>query len=169
MFWTMSKESNPVLDWINNDQKLKAIIKRLSNSGLSEPEQADIAFDEITDAYDLPKYPDSFSQDDYEKYDTEGIDNPRSVFEEVGIIHYLEPNDDPRGIVLFAIYNIKNRTYMPMDEPASRHFKTKEKIPPEYIIYYLGDRSETMLYFLEKNESWSEKGAKYASKIIKVH
>jgi len=104
----MSEENNPIVDWINTDEKLRAIIERLNDSGLSEKEQADIAFDEISDIYGLHKYPESFTEEDYKRFEEQGIDDPRSVYEEVGIIHYLEPNDDPRGIVLFAIYNIKN-------------------------------------------------------------
>jgi len=163
----MSEEFNPAIDWMNNDEKLRSIIERLSNSGLNEKEQADIAFDEISDAYGLPKYPDSFTEEDYRRYEEEGIDNPRSVFEEVGIIHYLEPEDDPRGIVLFAIYNIKNRFSIDINEAAKKHFKNKKRIPPEYMIYFLGDKSSTMMYFLENGKSWVETGAKYASKILR--
>ena len=164
---SMNEEFNPVIEWINSDEKLRSIIERISNSGLSEKEQADIAFDEITDAYDLPKYPDSFTEEDYKRYEEEGIDTPRSVYEEVGIIHYLEPKDDPRGIVLFAIYNIKNRLCMNINEAATRYFKSKKKIPSEYMIYFLNDKSSTMMHFLEKGKTWVETGAKYASKILK--
>jgi hypothetical protein len=164
----MSEEFNPVIDWINTDEKLRAIIERLSNSGLTEKEQADVAFDEISDAYNLLKYPDSFTENDYKRYEELGINDPRSVYEEVGIIHYLEPNDDPRGIVLFAIHNIKNNLKMDINEAALKHFKSKKKIPSEYMIYFLGDKSSTMMYFLENDKSWSETGAKYASKIINL-
>jgi len=162
----MNEEFNPVIDWINKDEKLRTIIERLSNSGLTEKEQADIAFDEISDAYDLPKYPDSFTEDDYKRYEEAGINDPRSVYEEVGIIHYLEPNDDPRGIVLFAIYNIKNGFKIDITEAARRHFKSKKKIPSEYMIYFLGDKSATIMHFLNNEKSWFDTGAKYASKIL---
>jgi len=164
----MSEENNPIVDWINTDEKLRAIIERLNDSGLSEKEQADIAFDEISDVYGLHKYPESFTEEDYKRFEEQGIDDPRSVYEEVGIIHYLEPNDDPRGIVLFAIYNIKNGFKMDIKEAAKKHFKGKKKIPAEYMIYYLGDKSSTMMYFLEKGKRWVDTGAKYASKIISL-
>ena len=163
----MNGESNAIVEWINSDEKLKNIIERISNSGLTEKEQADIAFDEITDAYGLPKYPDSFTEEDYKRYEEEGIDNPRSVFEEVGIIHYLEPEDDPRGIVLFAIYNIKNKVCIDINEASRRHFRSKKKIPSSYMIYFIGDKSSTMLHYLEDGKSWVETGAKYAAKILK--
>jgi len=36
-----------------------------------------------------------------------GIIDPRSVYEETVLLKFLEPNDDPRGVVLLAIYHVK--------------------------------------------------------------
>ncbi|MFZ1527491.1 MAG: hypothetical protein WAT19_01995 [Ferruginibacter sp.] len=101
---------NPIDNWYSSDKRLKNIIDILSLSDKSPFEQATEAFYQISELYNLHKYPDDITEDDYKKYEDEGLDNPRTVFEEVGIIRYLEPEDDPRGIVLFALYNIKNTT-----------------------------------------------------------
>src|SRR5688572_18132391 len=100
---------NPLDDWYNNDEKLRSIIDSLGVSNKSPEEQAKEAFYKISKLYKLHEFPDDITEEDYKNYEDEGINNPRSVFEEVGIIRYLEPQDDPRGVVLFALYNIKNR------------------------------------------------------------
>ena len=80
---------NPIDEWYFSDEKLKSTIDTLSSSGKSPFDQAKEAFYKISKLYGLPKYPEDISEDDYKKYEEEGIDNPRTVFEEVGIIRYL--------------------------------------------------------------------------------
>lgn len=157
---------NPIDEWYFSDEKLKSTIDTLSSSGKSPFDQAKEAFYKISKLYGLPKYPEDISEDDYKKYEEEGIDNPRTVFEEVGIIRYLEPNDDPRGVVLFALYNIKNRTYMDINFCAERHFGSKKKIPDSYMVYYTGQDADSKIHFLKAGESWAKEGVKYASKVL---
>lgn len=157
---------NPVDNWYKSDSKLQAIISSISGQNKSAMEQAMDAFELVSVAYNLPKFPDSFSDEDFEKYCREGVDNPRSVYEDVGIIRYLEPYDDPRGIVLCALYNIKNRTYTDRSICASRHFGSKSKIPKEYVIYFTGETADSKLNFLTGDESWTKPGVEYASKIL---
>jgi hypothetical protein len=157
---------NPIDEWYSSDERLKNIIDTLSLSGKSPSEQAKEAFYQISELYGLHKYPDDISEDDYKKYEEEGIDDPRTVFEEVGIIRYLEPNDDPRGVVLFALYNIKNRMYMDISFCAERRFGGKKKIPDSYMVYYTGQDADSNLHFLNTGESWTKEGVKYASKVL---
>ena len=159
-------KGNPVDNWYNSDTKLKAIIDSISQQDKTALEQAADAFELVSNAYDLPKFPDSFTQELYDKYEAEGVDFPRSVFEEVGILRFLEPNDDPRGIVLCALYNTLHRTYTDRSICALRHFGSKQKIPKEYMIYYTGDNAESKLNFLATGESWAKPGIKYALKIL---
>ena len=159
---------NPIDKWYTIDEKLKTIIDKISISGKSSEEQAKEAFYQVSLIYSLPKFPDDITEDDHEKYEEEGIDNPRTVFEEVGIIRYLEPDNDPRGVVLFALHNIKNRTYMDIDLCAERHFGHSKKIPKNYIVYYTGTDIDSKLNFLNDKESWAKPGVKYASKILKL-
>ena len=159
---------NPVEEWYTSDKRLKEIIDTLSSTGKSPFEQAIQAFYQISNLYHLHKFPDDLTEDDYKKYEEEGIDDPRTVFEEVGIIRFLEPEDDPRGIVLFALHNIKNRTYMDINLCAERHFGDINNIPSSYIVYYTGQDADAKLNFLKDGETWTKEGVKYASKIIKI-
>jgi hypothetical protein len=157
---------NPLDIWYSKDKKLREIIDNLSNSGKSAFDQARDAFYQLSDIYGLPKYPSDINEGDYKKYEEEGIDNPRTVFEEVGILRYLEPDDDPRGVVLCALYNIKNRTYVDIKNCAERHFGGKKNIPPSYMVYYTGQDADSKLNFLNEGEQWTKDGVKYASKIV---
>jgi len=159
--------NNPIDEWYGSDEKLKEIIDSLSFSNKSPEEQAREAFYQIANLYELHKFPDDITEDDYKTYEEEGIDDPRTVFEEIGIIRYLEPDDDPRGVVLFALYNIKNRTYMNIDFCAERHFGNEKQIPSSYMIYYTGTDVDSKLNFLEDGETWTKPGVKYAFKILK--
>ena len=158
--------NNPIDNWYLSDEKLKSIIDTLSLSGKSPFEQAKEAFYQISEFYNLHKYPDDITEDDYKRYVEEGLDNPRTVFEEVGIIRYLEPEDDPRGVVLFALYNIKNRTYMDIGSCAEKHFGSKKKIPDSYMVYYTGQDADCKLNFLSAGDTWNKEGVKYASKVL---
>lgn len=82
-----------MLYWFNTDNKLKEIIDKISSTNKSFAEQAKEAFNLVSDTFNLPKYPDDLTEDDYSKYEEEGIHHPRTVFEEVGIIRYLEPDE----------------------------------------------------------------------------
>lgn len=159
-------KDNPIDTWYSNDERLKKIIDTLSSSGKSPFEQAREAFYQISKLYNLHKYPDEITEDDYKIYKEEGIDYPRTVFQEIGIIRYLEPEDDPRGVVLFALYNVKSRKYMDINLCARKHFGSKKKIPDNYIVYYTGQDADSKLNFLNAGESWTKEGIKYASKIL---
>ena len=158
---------NPINIWYFSDKKLKKVIDTLSSSGKPAFDQARDAFYQLSDMYNLHKYPDDITEAAFKKYKKEGIDNPRTVFEEVGILRYLEPDDDPRGVVLCALYNIKNRTYVDINYCAERHFGKRKNIPPDYMIYYTGQDADSKMNFLNDGEQWTKEGVKYASKIIR--
>jgi hypothetical protein len=159
--------NNPLSDWIESDPKLREIIERLTVSGKTIEEQAKSGFYEISEAYNVPKYPDDITDKDYEEYEKKGIEYPTSVFEEVGRIRYCHPNEDIRGIVLWAIYNSKTGYSFDINECARRHFGSEEKIPEEYLVYYTGKDIDSLLHFLPDGESWVKPGVKYASKIFR--
>lgn len=158
---------NPIDLWYSSDEELKGIIDALSVSGKSPDDQAKDAFYMLSDIYQLHRFPNDITEDDFRKYKEEGIDNPRTVFEEVGILRYLEPDDDPRGVILCALYNIKNRTYVDINFCAERHFGNRENIPLSYMIYYTGQDVDSKLCFLGDGELWAKEDVKYASKIVK--
>jgi len=156
---------NPIEIWLLSDARLKEHIERLSSSGMSEFDQAKTAFYELSDFYGLKKFPEDITEEEYENYlEAEGSD-PRSVFEEVGIVRYLELSEDPRGIVMIAIYNILNRDPLDIDNCAEMHFG--KAIPNSYVIYFTGQDADATLNFLKDGESWHKEGIKYASKIVR--
>lgn len=156
---------NPIEIWLLSDARLKEHIERISSSGMSEFDQAKTAFYELSDFYGLKKFPEDITEEEYENYlEAEGSD-PRSVFEEVGIARYLELSEDPRGIVMVAIYNILNRDPLDIDNCAEMHFG--KAIPNSYVIYFTGQDADATLNFRKDGESWHKEGIKYASKIVR--
>lgn len=162
----MYKSSNPIQDWYTSEERIQQVIDTLSSSGLTEEEQAKAAFDQVADAYDLPKYPQDFTDAHYERFSEQGVENPRSVFEENTILSYLEPEDDPRGIVILALYNVHHGIQIPLNECAKKHFGGKRKIPKEYMVCFIGETIYGKLHFMKDGESWTEMGARSAMKII---
>ena len=158
---------NPLVDWYNEDSRVKEIIDKLDSSEKNFEKQAEEAFHKFCEVFTLPKFPEDITGKIYEQHEQEGLDEPRSVYEEIGILRYLEPNDDLRSIVFLALYNIKNFSYIDIDHCASKYFGSESKIPKEYMVYYTGENSKSLLNFLKNNESWTKEGVKYASKIIR--
>jgi hypothetical protein len=162
----MSME-NPLLKWLEDDEKLRDIIETIKSTAQNIEEESKTAFYKISEAYNTPKFPDSFTQEVYEYYESIGILNPTSVFEEVGKLRFLYPEDDPRGMVLMGVYNVKNNMTIDINECALKYFGSKKKIPNEYMIYYTGNDFDSQLHFLPNGESWTKPGVKYAAKILR--
>lgn len=155
---------NPILDWFKSDDALSDIVNRITATEKSVGEQALDAFRQISDYYDLPKYPENFSDKYYERFEQMDVDDPRSVFEEATICKYLEPENDPRGTVMVALYNVKHGKFIDLNACAKKHFGS---IPKEYMICYIGDGFAGELHFLHSGESWFDiPGAKSANKVI---
>ena len=159
---------DPVLKWYKSDQELKAIIDSISNSNLSEDEQANLLFDSLSEHYDLVKYPDDITDEVFERFEQLGMDDPRSLFEEIGIIRFLKPKADPNGLVIQAAYHLLNYTYIDIDYCAKKHFGNIKKIPNSYMIYYSGEKADSILNFAAENESWAKPGIKYGSKVVHI-
>ena len=121
----------------------------------------------ISEEYNLAKFPDNFSENNYDKLEEIGIDEPRSVYEEIAIFKFIFPNDDIRSITLVGLYNIKNHSYIDIEQCAAKYYGGDSKIPESYMIYFAGEDAQVELRFLKENESWVDKGSKCAMKIIK--
>src|SRR5687768_5789050 len=109
----MYKTLNPIEDWYSSDERIRRTLDQLSTSGMTVPEQAAAAFESVADEFDLPKYPENVTEDHYRRFSELGVDEPRSVFEENAILRYLEPDDDPRGLAMLALYNVHHGIQMP--------------------------------------------------------
>lgn len=131
---------NPVQDWINEDIKLSELLIKIQEiPGKTVFEQAEIAFDRVCELYDLPKMPEDLEKH-HAYYEENNIVEPRSVYEEAALMRFLEPDDDPRGIVLAAIFNVKNNIGVDVKEVMKKsNGKSKfgirgEKINTEIIF-----------------------------------
>lgn len=142
-----------VQQWIEEDEQLSKVLVDIEESGLLSEEQAEMAFHRISDMYGLPKMP-----DDIEYNDEDDDEEPTSVYQELGLIKYLAPkDDDPRGLVLLAIYFVKNRLHADESEI------DKSSISG---IGYRGENSEVELVLVQKGQSWVELGCKLFTKTV---
>ncbi|MEO1255551.1 MAG: hypothetical protein AAFY41_11825, partial [Bacteroidota bacterium] len=81
-------------NWIKANPDIEKILVEIQNMPISVEDQAQIAFDKLADHLQLPKHPD----------DIEDNDGTRCLFEEHALQKYMEPDDDPRGLVLNSIF-----------------------------------------------------------------
>lgn len=155
---------NPIQTWFESDKQLFEIVSRIASTDKDIKEQALDAFHQLSEHFNLPKYPDNFSDEDYKRFEEMGIDNPRSVFEETTLFSYLNPEEDPRSIVMVGLYNIKNALLIDTNECAEIHFG---HVPKEYILCYVGNGFAGTLHFLQEGESWFDiPDVRSASKIV---
>lgn len=152
---------NIIQQWITNDKKLSDALVEIENLGLSEKEQAEIAFHRISDMYQLPKMPNDIIDEDedediVETYTGDDEDyDPSSVYQELGLIKYLNPDEDLRGNVLMAIYLVKNKLHVDIDEVYIKRYGNKEKICG---IGFKGDNTDVEIIFMDEGKSWFELG-----------
>jgi len=112
--------------------------------------------------YELPKIPREIENQDQEN--EENYYDSRSVFEEHALIKYLDPDDDPRGRVLAAVYNVKNNVGVDYMEVAIKEFGSK--IPKNLLIGVLGEGFHGNVVFPQKEgKSWYELGCKVCAKL----
>jgi hypothetical protein len=152
--------------WVATEPGIMPLIESITATNQPLMEQAKEAFYKMGDLLRVPKFPEDITEEMAARFEAEGIDDPRSLFEEVGIVRYLEPEDDPRGIVLAALYNTKRQQYANIDLCALEHFGGRKKIPNEYMVYYTGQDADALLHFTKQGESWFREGVKYGAKII---
>lgn len=150
---------NVIQQWIAEDKKLSAALVEIENLGLSEKEQAEIAFHRISEMYQLPKMPNDIideNEDIVETYTGDDQDyDPSSVYQELGLIKYLNPDEDPRGNVLMAIYLVKNKLHVDIDEVYIKKYGSKKK---SRGIGFKGENTNVEIVFVDEGKSWFELG-----------
>ena len=160
---------NQIEKWINSDKQLYNLIIEIQSMDKSEIEQAEIAFHRLSELYNLPIMPEELQSklNFIDKTDDENTDffEPRSVFEEYALLKFLNPSDDPRGIVLLAIYNVKNNVGVDYNEVAKKEFGNQ--IPKNLQIGIKGDKFHSEVIFPQKEgKSWFDLGCKINIKLI---
>jgi hypothetical protein len=143
----MSHQNNnidPVQQWISEDAELSKVLVEIQESGLSVEEQAEMAFHKVTDMYGVPKLPEDVP-------DVDDGEDKASVYQELGLIKYLYPENDLRGSVLAAIYAVKNG--INVDDSEIDHTAISG-------LCYKGENSKVELVLVQKGQSWVELGCK---------
>lgn len=142
------KEVNPIQEWIEDDEVLSSILVEIQDFNLSIPEQAEIAFHRLSELYSLPKTP--IEADERQTYQKEEI---VSVYQELGLIKFLEPDGDIRGLVLTAIYNVRNKITIDIDEVYK-----KARANFNVGICFKGENSYVTVHFLDEKDNWFNSG-----------
>ncbi|MBN8652262.1 MAG: hypothetical protein J0L67_12580 [Cytophagales bacterium] len=93
--------SGTLYEWIQRDKKLSDLLVEIQNTTESVEQQAEIAFHRISGLYGIPEYPEDI---DYDKL-IDGLIPETSVYEQLGLLKYLNPGlDSLRGNLLCAVY-----------------------------------------------------------------
>ncbi len=151
---------NEIQQWIDSDKVLSDVLVEIQEMPISLQEQAEVAFHRISEMYGVPKMPEDIVYDNDEESESITSDNPEqsSVYEQLGLFKYLHPDDDPRGLVLAAIYAVINNLSIDMGDIYNK--KYGRKTPTLYGIGWIGENSKVEIIFIEKGESWYDAGCK---------
>ncbi|MCE2612315.1 hypothetical protein LVD13_04965 [Flavobacteriaceae bacterium D16] len=157
---------NPIQDWIDSNNEVTDILNKIENSELSPHDQAELAMDKLCALLDLPKMPeDTTRYEDF--YEKNGIEECRSVFVENALLKYFHPNEDPRSLIITAIYNVNNMIGVDLDEVVIKEFG--EKFTGDCIIGYRGNGIDGEVVFPQKEgKNWVDLGCIAANKIISL-
>lgn len=155
--------SDTITDWIKEDKGLKEIIQEIESKTDSFEEQAELAFHLVSAYFDVPKLPDDNKEMEGDDFEDE-IDS--SVYEQLGILKHLEPDDDLRGQVLTAIYFLKFDYRVDIEFI----FEKYSSIDRDQIlgIGFKGENSKVEMIVVKKGESCFDFGCKYFTKYIDV-
>lgn len=144
----MKNNDNPIQSWAEGDPKLLSLINEINQTQLPIEEQAEIAFHKVSALYGLPKLP-----EDAEELEEETGQEVVSVYQELGLVKFLEPDEDIRGLVLLALYNVKNKLTVGLEEIYKKSGMKKER-----GICFKGENSKVTISFLQEDESWFDSG-----------
>jgi hypothetical protein len=147
---------NPIEEWYKKDQRLNELLVSIDQQSLPDEEAARQAFYKVSELYNLPKFPGEVDE------------NGRSVFEEMAIGKYIFPNDELKGVVMLAIYNVFINEYITMDEAAAIFYNSHDEIPDEYFVYYFGKDVDARIEFDIGGKTWIEAGCTFMQKHYKL-
>ncbi|MBI2730975.1 MAG: hypothetical protein HYX40_09530 [Sphingobacteriales bacterium] len=153
-------DDNPIVVWYTKDQWLCDFLVSVDQKNLSDEDAAREAFYKVAEHYKLPKFP-------WDKQNSDNEEEKISVFEEMAIAKFIFPEDELKGIVMLALYNVYTNEFIPIDDAAAIYYGDHDHIPDQYMAYYFGKDVNATLRFEIRNSSWVEAGATFVSKIIK--
>ena len=141
---------NPIQKWIENDGKVLTVIENISRLNLTVEEQAEMAFHRLCDLYNLPKIP-----EDANKIAELTGETINSVYQELGLVKFLEPDEDIRGLVMVAVFNVLNKATIKLEDVYK-----KAGMSAERPICFSGEFSRVKISFVDETTNWFDNGCK---------
>ncbi len=151
---------NSIVEWYTQDKWLSDLLVSIDQKNLSDEEAAREAFYKVAEHYHLPKFP----------WDIENSNDGTeilSVYEEIAIVKCIFPEDELKGIVMLALYNVYVNELIPIDEAAAIHYGDHDKIPDQYMVYFGGKDVDANLRFDIGDMSWTDAEVVSMKKIVK--
>jgi hypothetical protein len=142
--------------WLEIDKKLSNKLVEIQNSTNDKLKQAEMAFWEISEMYNLPKLPG----------DNEEAKAYCTVYEQLAFLNFLEPDVDLRGHVLSAIFYVKNDFIIDINDVFQKQFGNSDSLKILTGIGYREFSVDVKPIFVMKDENWLDKGCKYFTKPI---
>jgi hypothetical protein len=152
-------EGNPIQNWISTDENLQDLIIEIESTEKSLDEQAELAFEKLSKLYSISRMPNDIADDESEDNEKrDGAVDRRSLFEEHALLKYLsEEDDDPRGIVLLAAFQLLNNYRVDYVDVANKEFKNR--IPENCQIGIIGEGYYGKVVFPQKEtKNWIDLG-----------
>ena len=146
--------------WVQGDEKLFKLLKRIEASTKTDEEAALAMYDQVSTMYHLPKTYEEITDQVYDEY--EALDKePHYVFEELAIINYLQPEETIKNNVLLALYTIFMKEHMDVEQAAIKHYGSKEKVPDRFFVFLFGKDIDAIISFTIPDglERWTDSGA----------
>lgn len=91
-------------------------------------------------------------------YENESDIEPTSVYQHLGLLKYLNLDDDPRGNILSAIFFAKDKWEVDMDLVLEKAKNEGIDIANISGVGYLGENYNVEIIFVKKDESWFDLG-----------
>lgn len=140
-------EINPVQNWVENDKKLADVLVEIQQMPISINEQAEVTFHKISEMYNAPKLP-----EDIEESETDEMIEATCVYEQLGLLKYMEPETDLRGHVLSAIFFVKNDYRVDLELVYKKEFGNI--VPKNVCIGFKGDNTNVEIMFVKQGDNW---------------
>ena len=159
----MNSQRITLQEWVSLNPEIEELLFEIQNMPIPIQDQAQIAFDRLAELLGLMKDPGEINQNENKDEDNES-QSQRSLFEEHALLKYLEPDNDPRSLVLSSVFHLFNGAGVAYEDIANKRYDGV--IPQDCIIGIRGQGINSEVVFpREENASWYELGCKTAIKI----
>jgi len=99
-------------------------------------------------------------EEEYEEYEKLDLE-PHSVFQELAIINFLEPDGNILSNTLLALNVVFSKQYIDIEQAALKHYGSEVKIPRPYFVLVFGKDIDAGISFgiPEGLVRWMDSGA----------